>query len=179
MGDKAKARSGAIRQLSDNITFPSKWPVRVDDELPPLSVALPALTLQQRHIRYDTVPKFLRLDLRNPGLLGKLGPRPVLKKALRAGALSDSLTVPASVKAAVTGPDPVSVSGASLTAFRWYRLSRSTGSLFSAAAAVIGALLVAIGAIPGAAQGLLIAGVVLTVLAAAVPVVSAWRAAAD
>jgi hypothetical protein len=96
------------------------------------------------------------------------------------GAILDSLAVPASLTTpAAEANDLVSVSRASLTAFRWYRLSRSTGPLFSAAAAVIGGLLVALGAAElehGVGQGLLIAGAVLTVLAAAVPVISAWRA---
>lgn len=167
--------------MSETATFPSQWLVRVDEKLPPLCVEVPALTLQDRRVRYDTVPEFLRLDLRKPGLLGKFGPRPVLKKMLGEGALLDSLAVPASLRPAVTGSDPISVSRASLTAFRWYRLSRSAGPLFSAAATVIGGLLVAVGAVVlgNVGQGLLIGGAVLTVLAAAVPVISAWRASAE
>jgi hypothetical protein len=168
--------------LGETATFRSQWPVRVDSSLPPLCAQVPELKLEEDDVPFSAVPDFLRFDLRKPGLLGKLRPRPVLKKMLGEGSTFDSLAVPASVKPAVTGPDPVSVSGASLTAFRWYRLSRSTGPLFSAAATVIGGLLVAVGAAyldSGAGQGLLIGGAVLTVLAAAVPVISTWRAPAE
>jgi hypothetical protein len=165
--------------LGETAKFRSQWPVRVDSSLPPLCAQVPELTLEEHGVPFSAVPDFLRFDLRKPGLLGRLRPRPVLKKMLGEGSNFDSLAVPASVEPAVTGQDPVSVSGASVTEFRWYRLSRSTGPLFSAAATVIGGLLVAIGAIPGVGQGLLIGGAVLTVLAAAVPVISAWRAPAE
>jgi hypothetical protein len=167
--------------LTETATFGSRWPVRVDGSVPSLSVGVPELKLEADDVSFDTVPEFLRLDLRKPGLLGKLGPRPVLRKVLAAGVSCDSLAVPAAFKRAVASTESVSVSGASLRAFRWYRLCRSSGSLFSAAATVIGGLLVAIGAVilGDIGYGLLIGGAVLTVLAAAVPVISAWRAPAD
>lgn len=134
------------------------------------------------NVQFSSVPEFLRLDLRKPGLLGKLGPRPILKKIPGAGANFAWLAVPASLTKAVKGSDQVSVSAASLTAFRWYRLRRSSGALFSAVATIVGGLPVALGAAwlgTGIGKALLISGAALTVLAAVVLAISAWRAPVD
>lgn len=153
-------------------SFRTSWRVEQDADFSLLRVRVPATRGD------DPPPEFLRLDVRRPGVRGRLAPRPVLRSSVAAGSPDEHLTVSTSLKLPI-GTGPVSVEKASESACRWYRLSRSAGSLFSAAASVIGALLVALGALDTGSsmgKGLLIAGIVLTVLAAVAMVVSAWRA---
>jgi hypothetical protein len=151
-------------------SFPTPWQVRADPGGSPLRVRVPAT-------RGDGLPsEFLRLDVRRSGILGKLVPRPVLRAYVAAGSTDRYLTVSKTLKLAI-GTDPIDVKEASERAYRWYRLSRSSGSLFSAVGAIIGALLVALGALgpeSTTGKGLVIAGVVLTVIAGAGMVISAW-----
>jgi hypothetical protein len=175
--------------LSDTTKFPSKWAVESIEGVPALCVKIPGNRLQALEVEYDNVPKFLRLDLRKPGLLGKLGPRPILKKIPDEGSGVIYLAVPKSFTKAVEKfakaskeSDEISVTAATDRAFRRYRLSRSIGPLLSAVATILGALLVALGAAwldKGFGQLLLAVGVVVTMVAAITVVVSAWTASVD
>jgi hypothetical protein len=171
--------------LNEAATFPSEWAVHPGgQDVEPFYVRVPENTLEAADVDFSTVPVFLRIDLRMPGFLGKLGPRPILRKKLADGANFEWLEVPASFTKAVDrkGGGPVPVSAATEKAFRWYRLRRSIGPLSSAVATIIGGLLVALGAAylqKGIGQILLIIGGVLTVFAAVMIVLSAWRASVD
>jgi hypothetical protein len=153
-------------------SFRTSWQVRADPGVSPLRVRVPAT-------KGDSPPyEFLRLDVRRSGIKGKLVPRPVLRTYVAAGSTDRYLTVSKTLKLAI-GTDPIDVKEASERDYRWYRLSRSGGSLFSAVGVIIGALLVALGALDPestAGKGLVIAGVILTVIAGAATVISAWRA---
>jgi hypothetical protein len=168
--------------VSKQPPFPSPWPVRSDREVPPLRVKVPGVTLERtyRLPRNYEPPKFLRLDVRRPGVRSRLTPRPVLRAVKVYGSNEDALLVPESLQPMITGSgDMPVVSPSSENAFRWYRLTRSGGALFSALSSIIGALLVALGTIwlgSGVGKGLLIAGVALTLLAAAGVIFSAWQA---
>jgi hypothetical protein len=166
--------------VSEQPPFPSPWPIRTDREVPPLRVKVPALTLQSKHLpaRYK-LPDYLRLEIPRSRLRSGLTPRPVLRPMKMGGSTETALLVPESLQPMIAGSSDIPVRPASENAFRWYRLTCSGGSLSSAVASIIGALLVALGTIwlrSGVGKGLLIAGVVLTVLAAAGQVISAWRA---
>jgi hypothetical protein len=156
-------------------SFPTSWQVRADPDESPLRVRVPAT-------KGDSLPpEFLRLGVRRSGIRGKLVPRPVLRAYVAAGSTDRYLTVSKTLKLAI-GTDPIDVKEASKRAYHWYRFSRSGGSLFSAVGVIIGALLVALGALGPesiAGKGLVIAGVILTVIAVAATVISAWRAPAD
>jgi hypothetical protein len=152
-------------------SFPEEWRVEADSGVSLLRVRVPAT-------RGDKPPEFLRLHVRRSGIAGRLAPRPVLRSAVAAGSTDPHLTVSTALKLAI-GTKHIVVKKASLRAYRWYRLSRSAGSLLSAIGTVIGALLVALGALGPertAGKGLVIAGVILTLIAAVATVVSAWRA---
>jgi hypothetical protein len=171
--------------LNETATFASNWAVHVGGkDVEPLYAKVPENTLENANVEFSTVPDFLRIDLRKPGILGKLGPRPILRKKLGEGASFEWLEVPKSFTKAVNrkGAGPVPVSAATEKAFRWYRLRRSNGSLSSAVATIIGGLLVALGAAylqKGVGQILLIIGSVLTVFAAVMIVSLAWGASVD
>ncbi len=156
--------------------FPSPWAVQVNGQLTELQVELPAAEL--RASRRD-IPDFLRLDLRRPGVRGCLAPRPVLKvKPLDVSRL-DYLGIPAWLGPRVPDPPTVQVATASENSYRWYRLRRSAGVLFSTVATIIGGLLVASGAYwvgTSVSKLLLILGAVVTFLAVIALVISGWRA---
>jgi hypothetical protein len=165
--------------VSEAAVFPGTWNVFVDDSTEPLTVRVASLTLQELRVQDGSVPEYLRLDLRRRGLLAGLRPRPVLKRVLAQGATFDGLAVSSSIAPVGTVLTSVSVRSATERAFRWYRLTRSAGPLFSAVASILGGLLATLGAVflsAGAGKGLLIAGAVLTVVAAVVLVTSTWRA---
>jgi hypothetical protein len=123
-------------------------------------------------------PDFLRLQARRRGILGRLTKRPVLRPVVVAGGTDAKLTVSDSLKLAI-GAQPITVKEVEEKAYRWYRLSRSTGSLVAAAATVIGAGLLALGALSpksGLGKSLLIAGGALSLVAVVAVVTSAWKA---
>lgn len=153
-------------------SFLRPWQVHAGVDVAPLRVRVPMTSGD------SPLPAFARLDVRRSGITGKLAPRPVLRPYPAVGSTDQFLTVSETLKLAI-GADPINVKVASEKAYRWYRLSRSAGSLFSAVGAVIGALLVALGALgpeSTAGKGLVIAGVILTIIAGAAAVISAWRA---
>lgn len=95
----------------------------------------------------------MRLEVPRRGPVGWLAPRPVLKAVEEHGNKDDWLTVSKSYKWAARLNGAITVREASEKAYRWYRLSRSLDSLFSAVASIIGALLVALGALDSTSVG--------------------------
>lgn len=169
-----------VPQVTSVSAFPSRWALHGATNIRAFHVDVPELTLQALGVPDGSVPEFVRPDVRQSGrATGKLRARPVLKTALAPGASYQWLAVPASLGSPGDNQVDVGVEEASLTAFRRYRLSRSVAGLASSAAAVAGTILAALGAIwlsQGIGKGLLIAGAVLTIAAAATPVIAAWRA---
>ena len=155
---RQSAGSGDTRQVQK---FPSPWTVCTNSQVASLNVKIPALRLQEKKKKKkraqdeglpvdSELPKFLRLDMRRPGLAGKLAPRPVLKAHIAPGVSDDWLTVSTSFARAITnGAGEIVVTSASERAFRMYRLCRSVGSLFGAVATIISGLLVGLGTAPG------------------------------
>jgi hypothetical protein len=156
-------------------SFETKWKVQSDSRVPLLRVKVPRAHGQPKP------PPFLRLDARRGGVLGRFTKRPVLRPIVAAGGTDPKLTVSASLKLAI-GEKRVTVSEATEKSYRWYRLSRSTGSLVAAVATIIGAALLTVGALSpksGLGIGLLIAGGALTLVAVFAVVRSAWKAPID
>lgn len=183
----SRRRSAGLAGSSDTPQFPTPWIVKAEPPAAALHVAIPALRLQERVVKLneqgvqaDADPKFLRFDMRRPGIRGKVALRPVLKADLKPGVSDDWLTLPASLMSSIPSPPKtVDVTSASMRAFRWYRFRRSAGSLFGTVASIISAVLLALAAAglgSAISLGLLISGGVLAILAAAAALVSAWRA---
>jgi hypothetical protein len=154
--------------------FKKSWIVKSSVNVKPLRVLVPMT-------KGDAAPPpFLRLEARRRGITGKLTKCPVLRPDVDAGNAEPDpwLTVSDSLKLAI-GEKPIKVEEVSERAFRWYRLSRSAGTLFAAVATIIGAGLLTLGAIwPKTAlgKGLLFGGGALTIVAAIVVVTSSWNA---
>jgi hypothetical protein len=181
-----RRRSAGPADSTEMPRFPTPWIVKAEPPAAALHVEIPALKLQERVVKLkekgaqaDADPKFLRLDMRRPGLRGKLALRPVLKADPKPGVSHDWLTVPASLMPSIPSPpNTVDVTSAPIKAFRWYRFRRSAGSLFGTVASIISGLLLTLAAAgfgSAVSLGLLIAGGVLAILAAAAALVSAWR----
>ena len=175
--------SSAEEAVGESLRFPSPWKVGTETEsnkdVPRFRVKVPASTLQDRGMpaTYEP-PDYLRLKVRRRKRRIRLTPRPVLIPIVVPGGLKDELLVPKALKSTVAGFDTIEVSEATQKAFRWYRLVHSSGPVFSTVASVVGALLVALGALwfkSDLGDGLVIAGIVLTVLSVAGAVVPAWR----
>jgi hypothetical protein len=123
-------------------------------------------------------PDFLRLDARRGGIFRRFTNRPVLRPIVAAGGTDPKLSVSSSLKFAIPS-GPVTVSAASEKSYRRYRLRRSTGSLVAAVATIIGAGLLALGAVwpkTGLGIGLLIVGGVVSLVAVYAVVRTAWKA---
>src|SRR6266478_2742606 len=105
--------------------FPSPWIVEAGPNVASLHVEIPVLRLEERvlklqedGVKVNSQPKFLRLDMRRPGFLGKAAPRPVLKADPKSGVSYDCLIVPASLERSITSPPcAVKVTSASERAF--------------------------------------------------------------
>jgi hypothetical protein len=155
-------------------TFKTSWIVKSASDVKPLRVRV-SMT------KGDAAPPpFLRLEARRGGVTGKLTKRPVLRPDVVAGdAESDPwLTVSDSLKLAI-GAQPVTVKEVSEKAYRWYRLSRSAGTVFAAVATIIGAAALTLGALwpkSGLGKGLLFGGGALSLVAAIAVVISSWNA---
>jgi hypothetical protein len=179
-------RQARAKERSEISRFPS-WVVMSDSKVSKFNVKVPALRLQEKtnKLRDSGVmvdgkpPKFLRLDMRRTGLRGKMKPCPVLRVDLLDGGYDNWLTVSDSLKRSIPGSDhEVNMTSASEKVFRWYRLRRSVGPLFTAVASIIGGLLVGLGTTgfdKATSRLLLIFGSALVVLAAAGLVVSVWQ----
>jgi hypothetical protein len=162
--------------MSEQKPFSKSWTVRSVSEVPALRVQVPMT-------KGDAdPPEFLRLHARRRGIVGRLTPQPVLLTERVAGSLEDGLAVSKSLKLPTKRSGSITVSAATERAYRRYRLRRFAWSLVAGFATVIGALLLALGAIwPKTAwgKGLLWAGGGLSILAAITLVVSAWKAPPD
>lgn len=159
--------------MSQKPSLSTSWTVRSVSEVPALRVQVPMTKGD------PDPPKFLRLHARRKGIFGRLTLRPVLRTVRVAGSGDDGLAVSDSLKLAIKQSVSITVSAATEKAFRRYRLSRSAGSVVAAVATVLGALLLALGAIwpkTVLAKWLLFVGGGLSIVAAVAVVVSAWKA---
>jgi hypothetical protein len=159
--------------------FQSPWPVKTCADVARFKVKVPATTLQKRGLppTYKP-PDYLRLEVRRRNFR-KLTPRPVLRSIPGPGSSDTSLLVSNSLASTIADSGDIAVSGATEKAFRWYRFTHSSGPALTTVASVIGALLVALGALwftGGLGKGLVIAGVALTALSAVGVVVATWQA---
>ena len=154
-------------------SFETSWKVQSDVGVDLLRVKVPRAHGQPKP------PPYLRLHAHRKGIFGRFSKRPVLRPIVAAGSTDPKrLTVSTSLNLA-TGDKDVTVSEATEKSYRWFRLSRSTGSLVIAVGTIIGAALLTVGALSpksGLGIGLLIAGGVLTLVAVYATVRSAWKA---
>jgi hypothetical protein len=103
----------------------------------------------------------------------------VLHPFMVKGGRDNELGVPKALEPLVRDTGEITVTGASVNAFRWYRLSRSAGQVVGTVASIIGALLVGLGTASPTSdtgKGLLIAGTAVTMVAVLTVVISAFRA---
>jgi hypothetical protein len=162
--------------MSQQQRFQDVWYVKPGKKVSPLRVRVPAARPASSEPKRSL--DYVRFDVRQAGIIGRLAMRPVLRIELAAGNIEKCVTVSESHKWA-TQKTSIKVTEASMNAYRWYRLSRSVGPLVSGVASLVGALLIALGALEpkgSLGQVLLIAGGALTLVAAGVLVLSAWRA---
>ena len=167
------------RTRSAQPSYEAQWLVKDDSKVPAFQVKVPKIT---ENAEAEAVPEFVRFDMRRKGLRGKLAPRPVLHRSEEgAGGFGGELLVPTALKKLVKEGENVTVTGVSKRAFRWYRFFRSGGTALGTIATIIGALLATLGPVwikSGLGQGLLIAGIVLTLAGVFALLVSYWRAPA-
>jgi hypothetical protein len=179
--DQPAAASGAV--VAKQPSFPSPWPLGTGDDVPRFRVRVPALTLEEKGLpRNYQPPPYLRLEVPRRRFRIRLTPRPVLRPTKQSGSYEPKLLVSGSLERTIAGFTDINVSPASQKAFRWYHLVHSSGPVLTTVMSVIGALLVALGALwiqGDLGKGLVIAGIVLTVFSAIGMVVSAWRAPID
>ncbi len=181
--DQPAAASSEV--VTEQPSFPSPWPVGADkrEDVPRFRVKVGALALADKGLpRNYQPPRYLKLEVPRRRFRVRLMPRPVLRTITQSGGREPELLVSESVKRTIRGTDPIEVSASTEKAFRWYHLVHSSGPVFSTVTSVIGALLVALGALwiqGDLGKGLVIAGIVLTVVSVIGIVVSAWRADID
>jgi hypothetical protein len=192
---------GKKRTRSDQPSYDAQWTVVSREGVPPFQVKVPKITENasaedaQKDARKEVpkdaqedarnnVPEFVRLDMRRSGLRGKLARRPVLHRwEGSAGGFDPSLLVNKALNKVVEDNEgkKVRVTEASKGAFRRYRFFGSVGTLFSALATIIGALLVGLAAVSptsGLGLGLLIGGGALTLVGVIALLASFYRAPA-
>lgn len=181
MNESTSQPGSADEVVGESPPFPTPWPVKTNKDVERFRVRVPRSTLQGNpDLPTDYEPRgYLRLEVQRRWFRIWHTQGPVLVPTLWDGSLKDELLVSTVLEKTIKDCSEITVSAATRKAFRRYRFIHSGGPVFIAVASVIGALLVALGALwwgHDLGYGLVAGGTALTVLSVIGVMVATYRA---